>query len=480
MPTIGPVEADASGAIPPVSWEPMATFKTANESEHVGRDDPSSHLSQLEPSDHLYRLLVESVADYAIFLLDTTGHIRSWNPGAQRLKGYTPQEIIGKHFSTFYPEADVVAQKPQKLLDIAARVGRVEDEGWRVRKDGTQFWANVVITALHDEAGKLVGFAKITRDLTERRNAEEQARSLAAERAARKEADAYSERLLRLNDELQQQALELEAQTEEAQSLTEELEQANEALQQEAVEAEAARTEADAANRAKTEFLAVMSHELRTPLNAIAGYADLLRLGIRGPLTPAQAEDLERIAHSERALLALVNDILNYARMEAGQVHYADDRVVMTTLLADIEALVSPQLQAKNLKFAVGNCDSDLAARADADKVRQILVNLLSNAVKFTDSGGSVDVTCEADASHVRLRVRDTGMGIPADKLEVVFEPFVQLDRSLTSPKEGSGLGLAISRDLARAMGGDLVAESSVGHGSTFILTLRRDRGPAA
>ena len=472
-----PVEADASGAIPLVSREPMATFKNATESKHVGRDDPSSHLSQLEPSDHLYRLLVDSVADYAIFLLDTTGHIRSWNPGAQRLKGYTAQEIIGKHFSTFYPEPDVVAQKPQKLLEIATRVGRVEDEGWRVRKDGTQFWANVVITALHDEAGNLVGFAKITRDLTERRNAEEQARSLAAERAARKEADEYSQKLLRLNDELQQQALELEAQTEEAQSLTEELEQANEALQQEAVAAEAARTEADSANRAKTEFLAVMSHELRTPLNAIAGYADLLRLGIRGPLTPAQAEDLERIARSERALLALVNDILNYARMEAGQVKYADERVVIGTLLADIEALVSPQLQAKNLQFAVGSCDSDLAARADADKVRQILVNLLSNAIKFTDSGGSVDVTCEADASQVTLRVRDTGMGIPSDKLDVIFEPFVQLDRNLTSPKEGSGLGLAISRDLARAMGGDLVAESSVGKGSTFILTLPRDHG---
>ena len=458
----------------------MTTFKSAKEDEHVRRDDPPSRVSPLEPTDHLYRLLVESVADYAIFVLDTTGHIRSWNPGAQRLKGYTAEEIIGRHFSTFYPEADVAAQKPQKLLAIASRVGRVEDEGWRVRKDGTQFWANVVITALHDEDGPLIGFAKITRDLTERRNAEEQARSLVAERAARKEAEAHSQQLLQLTDQLQQQALELEAQTEEAQSLTEELEQANEALQQQAVEAETARTEADAANRAKTEFLAVMSHELRTPLNAIAGYADLLRLGIRGPLTAQQLDDLDRIARSERALLALVNDVLNYARMEAGHVHYADERVVVATLLADIEAIVAPQLQAKNLKFALGSCDSDLALRADADKVRQILVNLMSNAVKFTEPGGSVDVTCEGDASNVRLRVRDTGIGIPPDKREAIFEPFVQLDRSLTSTKEGSGLGLAISRDLARAMRGDLVVESSVGSGSTFVLTLPRDQASPA
>ena len=458
----------------------MTTFKSSIQSEHVGRDDPPSRLSQLEPSDHLYRLLVESVADYAIFLLDATGHIRSWNPGAQRLKGYAPQEIIGKHFSTFYPEPDVVAQKPAKLLEIASRVGRVEDEGWRVRKDGSQFWANVVITALHDENGALIGFAKITRDLTERRNAEEQARSLAAERAARKQAEAHSQQLVQLTDELQQQALELEAQTEEAQSLTEELEQANEALQQQAVEAETARTEADAANRAKTEFLTVMSHELRTPLNAIAGYADLLRMGIRGPLTAEQLDDLERISRSERALLALVNDVLNYARMEAGQVHYAEDRVVIASVLGDLEALVAPQVQAKNLEFTLHNCNPELAARADADKVRQILVNLLSNAVKFTAPGGTVDLACEGDASRVKIRVQDTGIGIPSDKLELIFEPFVQLDRSLTSTKEGSGLGLAISRDLARAMGGDLVVESSVGGGSTFILTLLRDEvGPA-
>jgi PAS domain S-box-containing protein len=450
----------------------------------------SSLQGRLDDVDKLYRLLIESVTDYAIFVLDATGIVRSWNPGAERLKGYSESEIVGRHFSTFYTEEDLETGKPTRELEVAAECGRVEDEGWRVRKNGTRFWANVVITALRDENGSLVGFAKITRDLSERRKAEEQARLFAAETAARLEAERSSEHFRKLTEELQQQAieleaqteqlqqqaLELEAQTEEAQSLTEELEQTNAALQRQAAEAEAARAAADAANRTKTEFLAVMSHELRTPLNAIAGYAELLRMGLRGPVTAEQLEDLQRITRSERALLALINDILNYARLEAGQVHYAKERVQIRALMADLEAIVSPQVQAKSLHFNFGACDGELAVEADTDKVRQILVNLLSNAIKFTPSAGSVEVECQADDSFVRIVVRDTGVGIPSEKLQEVFEPFVQLDRSLTNTGEGSGLGLAISRDLARAMEGDLTAESTLGCGSTFVLTLKRRR----
>jgi len=423
----------------------------------------------------LHRLLVESVTDYAIFLLDERGFVRSWNPGAVRLKGYSESEIVGRHFSTFYTQPDLDAGKPAWELDVASKTGRVEDEGWRLRKDGTRFWANVVITALRDKTtGALVGFAKITRDLTARRNAEEQARALAAESAARREAERVSEHLAQVTEQLQQQAIELESQTEEARCLAEELEEANEHLQREAEEAEAARAEAEAANRTKTEFLAVMSHELRTPLNAIAGYAELLRMGLRGPVTAEQIDDLNRITRSERALLALINDILNFARLEAAQVRFASERVPLRPVLSDIEALVAPQLRAKKLGFRVGDCDEALAAQADSDKVRQIIINLVSNAVKFTPAAGSIALDCEAEDGTVRVFVRDSGVGIPKEKLQAVFEPFVQLDRSLTNVGEGSGLGLSISRDLARGMGGDLVAESAVGVGSTFILSLPR------
>jgi signal transduction histidine kinase len=273
---------------------------------------------------------------------------------------------------------------------------------------------------------------------------------------------------------LQQQAIELEAQTDEAQSLAEELEQTNELLQQQAEEAEEARGAAESANRAKTEFLAVMSHELRTPLNAIAGYADLLRMGLRGPVTTEQLEDLDRIMRSERTLLSLINDILNYARIEAGQVHYAAESVPLRALISDLESLVSPQLRAKRLQFSYAKCDDALVARADSDKVRQILVNLISNAIKFTPADGTIEANCVEDNGVVRVHVRDTGVGIPPEKLQAIFEPFVQLDRSLTNVQEGSGLGLSISRDLARAMGGDLTAESTPGYGSTFVLTLPR------
>ena len=433
----------------------------------------SSH-NGLDDVEKLYRLLVESVTDFAIFLLDPTGIIRSWNPGAERLKGYVESEIVGKHFSTFYTSEDLKAAKPEHELQVAAQVGRVEDEGWRLRKDGTRFWANVVITAMRDQSGALVGFAKITRDLTARRNAEEQAQLLAAETAARREAERHTEELVGLTEELQRQALELEVQTEEAQSLAEELEQTNEQLQQQALEAEDARTAAEAANRAKTEFLTVMSHELRTPLNAIAGYAELLRMGLRGPVTAEQLEDLERITRSERTLLSLINDILNYARLEAGQVRFAKEPVPIRALVADLDAVVSPQLRTKRLDFNFNRCESDVVVEADPDKVRQILVNLLSNAIKFTPSDGRVEIECQADDRVVRMIVRDTGVGIPSAKLEEIFEPFVQLDRSLTSTQEGSGLGLAISRDLARGMGGDLSAESAPGGGSTFVLTLAR------
>ena len=606
----------------------------------------------------LYRLLVESVTDYAIFVLDPGGHIASWNPGAERLKGYSEDEIIGRHFSAFYDEEDVKARKPERELEIAIRDGRVEDEGWRIKKDGSRFWANVVITALHDDSGALVGFAKITRDLTKRREAEEQARQLAVSEAGRNRAIKEKDEILALSRMLKDQADEYRAQTEEMQKLAAELEETNEQLAQAttkslqaaqtaqraerrarylvkagdiltsslnyektlqeladivvpeladwcgvsvsdggepvrqlavahidpakvqmaralsqrypqdpnattgvpnvmrtgkpelypeisddqlvaaakdrehllqlrelgmrsamivplnahgntlgaltlisdksgrrfseddvsyamelarraAVAVDNSRThraelrarqQAEEANRAKMDFLGVMSHELRTPLNAIAGYAELLKLGVHGPLTPAQEQDIERIIRSERSLLALINDVLNYAKLEAGRVDLRLADVPIQDVLLDIETSVLPQLDAKKLVYTKDVCPARV--RGDPDKISQIILNLLSNAIKFTDAGGTITVTCTTHGETVTVAVRDSGKGIPADRLNAIFDPFVQVDKNLTREQEGTGLGLAISRDLARLMHGDITAISRLGKGSTFTLTL--------
>jgi PAS domain S-box-containing protein len=369
----------------------------------------------LRASEQRFRLLVQNVKDYGIFMLDPAGIIVSWNEGAQRIKGYSAEEIVGRHFSTFYPAEEVAAGKPAWELEVAMREGVFEEEGWRVRKDGTLFWANVVITALVDDDGEHFGFAKVTRDLTERR-----------------------------------------------------------ASQLKAIEDARRIAEVEVANRAKSEFLAAMSHELRTPLNAIGGYAELMQLGVSGPVTTQQADYLARIRTSQQHLLGIITDLLNYSRIEAGQLTYDIGEVSLHEVVDTVLPLLEPQALSKGLSLTHGPCSEEVIGRVDRTKAEQIALNLISNAVKFTPSGGSVTVNCSIHGDRARITVQDTGPGIPEDKQGAIFEPFVQLGRNLTSPHEGTGLGLAISRDLARAMGGDVSVQSVVGEGSTFMLSLPR------
>jgi PAS domain S-box-containing protein len=237
-----------------------------------------------------------------------------------------------------------------------------------------------------------------------------------------------------------------------------------------------ARLQAEDANSAKSQFLATMSHELRTPLNAIAGYTQLLTLGVRGEISPEQREDLERIDRAQRHLLALINDILNFAKIEAGHVDIESNAVDIDEVLKGLQEFVAPQLRAKHVQFEMVNEVEGAVARGDADKARQILINLLSNAIKFTGEGGSIEVRCTSGPNTVCITVKDDGAGIPPDKLDAIFEPFVQVGRDFSSPQGGTGLGLAISRDLARRMDGDLSVKSDLGKGSTFTLTLPRMR----
>ena len=392
-----PEEAPNGGKTP---ITPIGKSRLADAIRHGGR---------------IYQTMVEAVRDYAIFLLDPGGYIATWNVGAERLKGYSADEIIGQHFSVFYPPEAKAIGHPQHELEVATQQGRFEEEGWRIRKDGTAFWANVVITAVRDETGELIGFAKVTRDLTERRNAD--MRALADARRV---------------------------------------------------------AQAESANIAKSEFLTAMSHELRTPLNAIGGYTELLSLGLGGPITQEQSDYLERIRRSQQHLLAIISDLLNFSRIEAGQLSYDIAQFALRDTITTVVPLIEPQAKAKGVTVTADLDEQDCVAFADRAKVDQILLNLLSNAVKFTNSGGSVRVSCRADGEFARISVTDTGVGIPPDKHDAIFEPFVQLGRSLSSSHEGTGLGLAISRDLARAMNGDLAVTSMVGAGSTFTLSLPR------
>jgi PAS domain S-box-containing protein len=368
---------------------------------------------KLRWTEESFRLMVESVTDYAIVMLDPEGRVVSWNAGAERIKGYSAEEIVGQHFSRFYPRENIQSGKPQLDLDVVAAKGQFEDEGWRVRQDGTTFWANVAFTAIRDQGGNLRGFAMLTRDLTE--------------------------------------PMKIEA------TLTK------------------AKDAADAANQAKSAFLATMSHELRTPMNAILGYSEILMEDAQDKGQEDFIPDLQKIHASGNHLLNLINNILDLSKIEAGKMDLFLESFVISRVIEDVVSTIRPLVE-KNANALKVHCAADLGAmHADLTKVRQSLFNLLSNACKFTENG---TITLEAsrelidDIDWIKFSVSDTGIGMAPDQMEKLFQPFVQGDASTSRKFGGTGLGMTITHRFCQMMGGEISAASEPGRGTTFTIRL--------
>ncbi len=284
---------------------------------------------------------------------------------------------------------------------------------------------------------------------------------------------ARADALAAQNERLESQARALESERAAATALAAELADANILLRLARSKADDARVIAEQANKAKNEFLAVMSHELRTPLHAIGGYTQLLDLGVRGPVTEAQREDFRRIERAQKHLLSVITDILDFARIEAGNATFENVEFAVAPLVDDVVALVSPQLAVKQHTLSLSGLE-DVAVFADREKTAQILTNLLANANQYTPSGGQITVTGTTLNDTATIAIQDTGCGVEPEKLETIFDPFVQADTGLTRAHQGTGLGLAISRQLARGMAGDISVTSTIGGGSIFSLSLPR------
>ena len=381
----------------------------------IGTDNTARKQAEekLRWTEESFRLMVESVTDYAIVMLDPEGLVVSWNAGAERIKGYSAEEIVGQHFSRFYLQEDIQSGKPQRDLDLVAAKGQFEDEGWRVRQDGSAFWANVVFTAIRDQSGYLRGFAKLTRDLTE--------------------------------------PMKIEA------TLTK------------------AKEAADAANQAKSAFLATMSHELRTPMNAILGYSEILMEDAQEKGQEEFIPDLEKIHASGNHLLSLINNILDLSKIEAGKMDLFLESFGISRVIEDVVSTVRPLVE-KNGNTLEVRCAADLGTmHADLTKVRQSLFNLLSNACKFTENG---TITLEASreplggVDWIKFSVSDTGIGMAPDQMEKLFQPFVQGDASTSRKFGGTGLGMTITHRFCEMMGGEITAKSEPGRGTTFTIRL--------
>jgi len=378
----------------------------------------------LRRSEERFRLLIEGVSDYAIFMLDVNGLVASWNAGAQRIKGYAAHEIVGRHFSTFYPADVRQSGWPEHELQVAAETGRFVDEGWRIRQDGSSFWASVTITALRDPHGRLLGFAKLTRDLTGQKRAE---------------------------------ALEV-AELERTQILESE---------------RSARIEAQRATRIKDEFLATLSHELRTPLSSILGWTQILKRKADALKPEELKRGIEVIDRNARAQVQLIDELLDLNRIMAGKVRLDLKPVSLVETVQSVIESAEPSAKAKDIRLEA-RLDPDASmVQADGGRLQQVVWNLLSNAIKFTDPGGRIEIVLELSGTSAVLSVSDTGIGIPESFLPRVFDRFAQKDATTTRSFGGLGLGLAISKQLVELHGGTIRASSpGEGRGATFVVEL--------
>ena len=368
-------------------------------------------LTERKYAENQYRRLIEGVTDYAIYSLDYSGHVTSWNSGAQRLKGYKADEIIGQHFSKFYTPEDAANGLPARVLEIASREGHFEGEGWRVRKNGERFWSSVVVTPIRDEGGELIGFSKITRDVSDRKA---------------------------MLDQIQRHSQELEARVKEREQTNAELEA----------------------------FSYSVSHDLRAPLRAIEGFSDIIMEEYAGKLPPEVKEHLQQIVAAAARMNRLVQDLLNYSRLSRIELQAVP--VNVRAAVMDACNQLDPELRSKVTVLA----DSNLKVRAQGAVLRQVLFNLLSNGLKFTKPGSppKVEVKALEQDGFVQVQVKDEGIGIAPQHRERIFRVFERLHNAEEYP--GTGIGLAIVKRGITGMGGTVGLKSELGKGSTFEIHL--------
>lgn len=383
--------------------------KNVPTSSGVLQTEHSKTLTELER----YKLLVENVQDYAIFFMDANGYIQTWNKGAQKTKGYAPKDIIGKHFSIFYSPEDNKDRKPERELEIAKKIGRVEDEDWRVRKDGSKFWANVVITALYDDAGTLQGFAKVTRNLTERKEQEDSLRTA--------------------NILLQEQQKELQR-----------------------------------LNASKDEFISLASHQLRTPATAIKQLLGILLEGFEGVLPENIRKIIQKTYDSNERQIRIVNSLLKVAQIDAGKVVLRKNSGDINKIVNDLCAQYQGVITERSQKITYSALHKDLRGFIDEHYYRMALENILDNASKYTHEGGEIEITSGIIDDFAYVDISDTGVGIASENIPVLFEKFHRIPNDLSHQVSGSGLGLYWVEKVIDLHQGKIQVESQPGKGTTF------------